>query len=259
MERMRAGWRLSRLRREARATPDRTLPLQHCFGYRIKVTDSANFYVQLKDEFFQKIYHFEATRHDPVIIDGGSNVGMSILYFKRTYPKARITAFEPDPEISKILVDNLTRNGIDDVTVVKAALGPENTLARFTPDGMAGGHIQDAGDQGQVQVRRLSEFIQGPVDFLKLNIEGQEFPVLEELLHSGKLHQVRELVLEYHGWANGEQRLGKILELLDGAGYRYLVHDFDRETCLGSKPPFRITPHSNWFCLVYARRWDQDR
>lgn len=82
--------------------------------------------------------------------------------------------------------------------------------------------------------------------------------MLREVAASGKLRQVRELVLEYHGWPNGEQRLGDILNLLDRAGFRYLVHDFDAESCGSSKPPFRLSPSTTWFCLVHARRWGSE-
>lgn len=80
--------------------------------------------------------------------------------------------------------------------------------------------------------------------------------MLQETADSGRLHNVRELVLEYHGWPHGEQRLGDILALLDRRGFRDLVHDFDAETCAASKPPIRLTPHTTWFCLVYTCRMD---
>jgi hypothetical protein len=105
-----------------------------------------------------------------------------------------------------------------------------------------------------VKVERLSKWIDQPVDFLKLNIEGEELPVLQELEHSNKLSQVRELVMEYHGWPIGEQRLGPILELLDKNGFRYLVHDFDSETGFATKPPFSWDDGKTWYCLVYAKR-----
>ena len=62
-------------------------------GYRIKITDGKSFYIQCKDEFIHQIYHFESGRKDPFIIDGGSNIGVSILYFKQLYPAARIVGF----------------------------------------------------------------------------------------------------------------------------------------------------------------------
>jgi len=225
--------------------------------YTARITDGPNFYMQYKDEFIRRIYHFEAQRPDPLILDCGSNMGMSILYFKCVYPQARIIGFEPDPAIFRILQENVTRNGLTDVTLVNAGLSAEAGTVTFTSDGSAGGRI---GGQSSIEVRmeRLSDYLNDPVDFLKLNIEGEELPVLEEAAASGKLGNVREMVLEYHGWPDGEQRLGDILNLLDRHGFRYLVHDFDAETCDASKPPFRLTPQTTWFCLVYAQRRGED-
>jgi len=240
------------------ANPPRTSGIEHCLGYTVCITDGPNFYMQYKDEFIRRIYHFEAKRPDALIIDGGSNMGMSILYFKYVYPHARIIGFEPDPAIFRILQENVTRNSLTDVTLINAGLSAEAGMVTFTPDGSAGGHIK--GGRGSIEVRmeRLSDYLDEPVDFLKLNIEGEELPVLQEAAASGKLGNVRELVLEYHGWPDGEQRLGDILNLLDRQGYSYLVHDFDAETCGASKPPFRLTSQTTWFCLVYARRRDDD-
>lgn len=232
--------------------------VESLLDYQVRITDGPNFYVQYKDEFVRRIYHFEAVRPDPRIIDGGGNMGMSVLAFKRAYPAARITCFEPDPAIFALLRENLSRNGLDDVRLVNAGLSGAAGEVSFAPDGTAGGQVTTAGEGIRVRMERLSDWLDEPVDFLKLNIEGEELPVLQEVTARGRLRQVRELVLEYHGWASGPQRLGEILNLLDREGFRYLVHDFDAETCGASKPPFRLTPSTTWFCLVYARRWDQD-
>ena len=62
------------------------------------------------------------------------------------------------------------------------------------------------------------------------------------------------MVVEYHGWVKGKQPLGNILKLLERNEYRYLIHDFDNETCSVSKPPFHINPDNAWFCLIFAER-----
>lgn len=247
---------LFRVRRRLFAQPLRTSGVENYCGYRIRINDGPNFYMQYKDEFVRRIYHFDAVRADPLIIDGGSNIGMSILYFKRIYPAARIVGFEPDPVIFEILKENVTHNQLQDVTLVQAALGEQSGTSTFVADGTAGGYVPQESQTGsfEVQIERLSDYLAQPVDFLKLNIEGQELPVLQEAAASGKLGNVRELVLEYHGWPGAQQRLAAILELLDKQGFRYLVHDFDSETCPGSKPPFHLTSQTVWFCLVYARR-----
>ena len=223
-------------------------------GYRIRITDGKSFYIQCKDEFVHQIYRFESSREDPFIIDGGSNIGMSILYFKQLYPAARIIGFEPDPAVFKMLEENLATNGIENVRVKNVGLGAEDGVASFVPDNSAGGRIMSSEASIEVKVERLSQSIDQPVDFLKLNIEGEELPVLQELERSNKLSQVRELVMEYHGWPTGEQRLGPILELLGRNAFRYLVHDFDSETGFATKPPFSWDTDKTWYCLVYAKR-----
>ena len=222
-------------------------------GYRIRITDGPSFYTQGKDEFIHQIYRFESTRTEPTIIDGGSNIGMSILYFKRLYPKARIIGFEPDPDIFKLLLENLETNNLRDVSVINAGLGAEAGTASFVADHSAGGRVLSGAEGINVEIRRLSDSIDHSVDFLKLNIEGEELPVLSELELSGKLSYVEQLVIEYHGWPDGEQRLGQILDLLARNGFRYMVHDFDNETGYATKPPFSWEPEKIWYCLIYAK------
>jgi hypothetical protein len=145
-------------------------------------------------------------------------------------------------------------NHLRNVELIQAGLAAEVGTVSFVSDGSDGGKICGSEAKATIRTVTLSDYLDAPVDFLKLNIEGQELSVLEEAAASGRLCNVRELVLEYHGWAGGEQRLGAILTLLDREGFRYLIHDFDAETCCATKPPFRIqiTPQANWYCLVYA-------
>src|SRR5688500_10055596 len=49
-----------------------------------------------REIFVREIYRFETDIRNPVIIDCGSNIGLSVLYFHKSYPGARILAFEPD-------------------------------------------------------------------------------------------------------------------------------------------------------------------
>ena len=226
--------------------------------FEVRITDGRSFFIQIKDEFVHGIYHFETDNPRPVIIDGGSNIGVSILYFKRLYPTARIIGFEPDPAIFRMLFENIERNNLKDVEVFELGLGDTEGTTTFLADNSASGQFGEGENSITVRVATLSTYIDGPVDFLKLNIEGQELPVLQELETSGKLAHVRELVFEYHGWAGQEQRLGQLLTLLDRNGFRYFVHDFDDETGYATKPPFRWRPDTVWFCLVYAIRADKN-
>lgn len=255
--RNRRSWRLTRLRLRSLWMPRHRPGRIILNGLQINYTDILSLYMEYKDIFVHHIYHFEAKNAKPYIVDGGGCIGMSVLYFKSVYPEARIISFEPDGEIFNILQTNVMANRFKNVELIQAGLAAEAGAVSFLPDGSDGGKI--CGDrEGKTTIRTvaLSDYLDSPVDFLKLNIEGQELPVLEEAAASGRLRNVRELVLEYHGWAGGIQRLGAILTLLDREGFRYLIHDFDAETSGATKPPFRLTPQTTWFCLVYARRKD---
>jgi FkbM family methyltransferase len=222
-------------------------------GVTLRVTDGMNAYMQYKDEVVRRIYEFDTDLREPLVIDGGANMGAFTIATRRRYPGARIVAFEPDPAIAVILRENLDRNGARDVRIVDAALGGAAGTASFTPDGQAGGALGAAGTT-TVRVETLSAYLGDEVAFVKLNIEGAELDVLREVAAAGRLRNIRALVLEYHGWPRAPQRLHDVLAVLDTNGFRYLVHDFDDQTNPATKPPFRDPGDSPWFALVYAER-----
>jgi len=222
----------------------------------VDYADLLSLYVEFKDIFCHQIYWFESSSQQPVIIDGGGFIGMSVLYFKSLYPSARITCFEPDPGIFQMLKSNVRRNGCLEVNLIEAGLADREGVGSFLPDGMDGGRIAETAESTNIRTVLLSHYLSQPVDFVKLNIEGMELPVLQEVESAGRLRNIRNLVLEYHGWTAGPQRLGELLQLLDRNGFRYLVHDFDSETNFVSKPPFQHHFDAPWFVLVSAQRMD---
>jgi hypothetical protein len=50
--------------------------------------------------FVNETYFIEGRRNS--IVDSGSNIGLSILYFKLRDPDAEVTAFEPDPRNAEL-------------------------------------------------------------------------------------------------------------------------------------------------------------
>jgi FkbM family methyltransferase len=246
---------LNALKRKAKISPRNRSGEIYFNGLKVTYPDMLSFYMEYKDIFLNRIYHFEAKTDTPYIIDGGGYIGMAILYFKTVYPKAQIVSFEPDENIFKILQNNMLVNGLNNVELIQAGLAGKAGTVSFLPDDADGGKIT-SGKDGKFTIKTvcLSEYLTRTIDFLKLNIEGQELPVLVEAENSGKLHNIKELVIEYHGWAGERQQLGTILELLDRNGFHYLVHDFDAETCNASKPPFHWTPQTTWFCLIYGQK-----
>lgn len=228
--------------------------------YRVRINDGANFYYLCKDIFENRIYHFDARRPDPLILDCGSNIGMSVLYYKQEYPSARVVGFEPDPVIFCYLEENIRANKLTDVRLMRAAVAGRDGSLAFHSDGKYASYlVQDRSapippgwTECRVPCVRLRAYLNEPVDFLKLNIEGAEWETIAD--SEDCLRQVREMVIEYHHLPGLPRTLHKILEVLDRQGFEYLINDFDSETNGGTQPPFRLTSESQYFLLIYARR-----
>ncbi|HBG78598.1 MAG TPA: hypothetical protein DDW84_07135 [Phycisphaerales bacterium] len=214
--------------------------------------DLLSFYNAFKDIFYHQIYDFESNADCPTVIDGGGHIGLFTLYVKCKYPGAKITVFEPDGRSLELLRKNLTANGITDVKIVEAGLYKENTTLSFGSDNSDGSSIFAENRNLSINVVRLSDYIQSPVDFVKLNIEGAELDVISEI--SSLLCNINELVFEYHGFSEIGQNLHKILPILADAGFRYMIHDFDSETNPATKPPFKLREDTRYFLLVCAKK-----
>ncbi|MEX5215242.1 MAG: FkbM family methyltransferase [Nitrospiraceae bacterium] len=233
--------------------------LLSCGSYQVRINDGPNFFMQYKDIFINRIYHFDSTVPDPMIVDCGGNIGMSVLYYKQVYPMARVIVFEPDPLVYGYLQDNMARNRLNDVQLVQAAVaGREGTLA-FHSDGKYGSNLVSGTaalptgwTRQEVPCVRLRGYLTQPIDFVKINIEGAEWETLADC--GERLRMVREMVIEYHHLPTLPRTLHRILDLLDRQGFDYLLNDFDSETNGGVQPPFRLAPESQYFLLIYAKR-----
>lgn len=187
------------------------------------------------------------------VIDGGGWLGLSVLRFRQLFPDARITVFEPDPDIFRLMCRNIERNGLRGVEAVQAALSGEDGRQTFTATGSDSGSLVATarGSAVTVPTRRLSPYAAEPVSLLKLNIEGAEADVIEEL--GDRLADIDQVLIEYHGFAELPQTLHTILSRLHEHGHTYIVSHFD-ETNRSCVPPLRLDEDYRYFLLVYSRR-----
>lgn len=198
--------------------------------------DSASFVFMYDEIFLKEIYQFKNSSKEVYIIDGGANIGLSAIYFKKKYPNSEIVAFEPDPDIVNFLMKNITSFDLKNVTVVNKGLWNTEGHINFFPEGSDGGRIEPIlghnNKKTTIQTTRLRSYLNKNVDLLKLDIEGAELLVLEDC--KDQLVNVKNLFIEYHSFSNNHQCLDRILNIISNSGFRYYIESVG----ITSKQPF---------------------
>lgn len=186
-----------------------------------------NAFLHLIDEIFEdEVYKFISETDHPFIIDCGANIGVSILYFKKLYPKAKILGFEPDEKIFNKLVVNIKLvDDLNNIELRKEAVWIEDTeLSFYSEGGVAGSSVVDYSNKKnvvKVQAVDLKKYLLRTVDFLKIDIEGAENQVIFDI--APHLGTVKNLFLEYHGLTGSPQNLGDVLNVIKEAGFDYYI------------------------------------
>ena len=198
--------------------------------YRLQYSDLLSFCVQWQDIFVKRCLDFQAATDAPRILDCGANVGLASLYFRHRYPRARITAYEADPNLAAMLDANLKTNGAADAEVVHAALWTANGELTFRCEGSDSGMIGSLpgaidGRAIVVRSRRLRDLLEAePIDLLKLDIEGAEDLVLADC--EPVLRRVRAMIMDLHEFDPDDRRAPCVLERLARAGFAYAIDGF---------------------------------
>ncbi len=200
------------------------------FNHLIKYLDYEELVYIFREIFIYKDYYFISNNTKPCIVDLGSNIGLSLLFFKMIYPESEIMAFEADDKTFEILKYNILKNNILDVTLYNKAVS--NSIGKITfyydPNkpgcGRSGIMSKDLPACKEIEAVMLSDYINRQVDFLKMDIEGAEGLVLAELANSGRLHYIKKMVFEYHTNLNSEKnKLSEILRILEDHNFGYQI------------------------------------
>jgi FkbM family methyltransferase len=171
----------------------RSMRVQLRPGFSMEVpgdVDAISTYVFLeKEDWFEREGPFIerlARSTTPVALDVGANLGYyALLIATAAGGRSATHAFEPNPITASFLRASVALNGLQSISVVEAAIGaaageawlaagqrPE--LDRIDSVAATGTHVQ---------VQSLDEYVKhsavGPVDFIKLDVEGHELAALE--------------------------------------------------------------------------------
>jgi FkbM family methyltransferase len=161
-------------------------------------------YEILEEVFVDEVYAVELPARAATVVDLGSNVGLSALYFLTLHPDARVLAVEPNPALLGRLRRNVGQTGR--VTIAPVAVADRDGTARLhVPSASWSGRLCD-GRGYPVSTLTLDSLLAEhrflPVDVLKFDIEGAEFGALR----AADLSSLNALVGELHPEGPNEVR-----------------------------------------------------
>jgi FkbM family methyltransferase len=138
------------------------------------------------------------------ILDGGANIGLAAVYFATIFPEAEITCVEPQEDNFRILEMNI--RGYSRIKAVQAAVWKDTGFIKVVNEGLGnwGFVVKEAkcGEEGALLGRSVeslsTESRCGYFDFVKLDIEGSERYVFDQLGADSWLSLCKILVLELH-------------------------------------------------------------
>ncbi len=161
--------------------------------YRPATSDPLAIYQVLLRRGSKAEYYLPDRLQPEVILDIGSNIGTSILFFREKFPAAKIYGFEPHPDTFRILEKNVA--GLPAIEVFNYALGASNAevavpfdgadFSRFTLAKDVGGDWSGPLSPTKCQVKHAGEVVTNlgltRIDLLKIDCEGAEYDVLTAL------------------------------------------------------------------------------
>ncbi len=194
------------------------------FGKKFQtINNYKSFLILFEQIFVDQIYGVATDFSKRTIFDVGANIGLSSLYFQQKYHEPNIVAFEAHPEYAQIAQKNL-EIPVHAVALTKAGEGTVKFVVDEHPERshVARSNSDEEQDQKTIDVpsKKLSSYVEqvDQVDLLKIDIEGGEGEVIDDLCSSGVIGKVKNIVFEFHQ-GQCPYPLSSVLKMLEDAGF----------------------------------------
>lgn len=154
----------------------------------------------MEPEFTRFCHSF--VRPDYTCLDVGANIGLKSLIIAAQAHAGQVVAIEPGPAIGKVLDLNIRSNAATNVAIEKVAIGDRTGGTVHFHEDSAFGFVSDTGvDVPMTTLAALAKVRGLPrVDFIKIDVEGLEFPILKESIDFINSNETL-VYLEFNAWA----------------------------------------------------------
>ena len=188
-----------------------------CNNTRIKGDTFDNFYV-VQELFAEGVYNFHINTRNIAVIDVGMNVGIASLFFAGIKNVSGVYSYEPFPETFQRAVNNFALNpllkekifpynagvgGSDATLEIPVIIGESAVMSTsdFFIEQMAT-HQSQKIKVGIIDIKKVIPMVQeehpGESILLKLDCEGAEYDIIDQLDKTGMLSSISIIVIEWH-------------------------------------------------------------
>lgn len=179
---------------------------------------------------------------DPVVIDAGANIGVFTLY---AYPIAsKIYSIEPSQTHYDTFIKMLEYNEMmDKVVPIRVALANTEGEAEFyhpiNPTARSLSKMVETISKDKEIVNKINmdtlftQYKIDHVDFLKLDVEGSEFEIIEGATFEKVCPKIDSLVVEWHAWS--QYKPEQLYTALSDYGYKVFPIGSGNVTLFGAK------------------------
>lgn len=161
--------------------------------------------------------HRASAREGLHVLDLGGNIGLFAVDALSRYPAARVTSYEPDPQNLRVLKRCTEVNPGASWELVHACAMTTDESVKIAAGEFADSHVSDSG----VEVAGVDILpILGGFDFVKMDIEGSEWPILLDQRWPEAMRDVTAFVLEWHErGCPAENARGTAIAAVEAAGF----------------------------------------
>ena len=201
-------------------------------------------------DYHEMLFMRRYLRSGDSVLDIGANIGVyTLLAASEIGPTGQVLAFEPVPETSRRLLENIRINQLDNVQIYTCALGDKNGSVDFLNQCDTTNRMKTVQDVGKsvisVPLARLDDIVNLNCAFGKMDIEGAEPIALrgaERLLQEGNPPiWLLELNGQLHAFGFTEAAFSNWLSL---QGYDLGLYDADRhELNFKYDRPWELSPN----------------
>jgi FkbM family methyltransferase len=205
---------------------------------------------------------------ESTIVDLGANRGEFLTKVSNTFGCSNLVAVEPNPELFKELAER------SDLIAINAAVGGFRGKTSFSidPNDLASRVVEGGTGPSTVTVEliTLDDVFERAgvtkVDLLKIDIEGQEIPMLDAVSDE-VLRNIAQITIEFHDFCGlvPKKEVKRLLARLQGLGFyvarmsrvghqdTWLVNTKFRPIGLGMKAKIRLLKYSRGFMRVWHK------